>query len=93
MTFVLITTINYIFQFLSIIILIDVIASWVAMANVRLPDAVARLLEIVHSIANVILNPIRRIIPSMGGLDLSPIIALVLIQLLQGVIVRAFRGY
>jgi YggT family protein len=93
MTFVLFTVINFIFQFFTIVILIDVIASWIMVANVRLPDAIFRLLAIIHNIAGIVLNPIRRVIPSMGGLDLSPIIALIVLQLLQQMFVRLVRGY
>ncbi len=93
MTYALLVVINYIFQFFSIVILIDVIASWVMMANAKLPDVVYRVLAVVHNIAGVVLNPIRRIIPSMGGLDISPIIALILIQVVQTALVRVLRGY
>jgi YggT family protein len=92
MSYALLSGINLIFKVFTIVILIDVLASWVMMANVRLPDAVFRLLEVIHNIAGVILNPIRRVIPSMGGLDISPIIALVLLQVVQqlltGVLLR-----
>jgi YggT family protein len=93
MTFALISAINLIFQFLTIIILIDVLASWIMIGNVRLPDILFRVLEVVHNIAGVVLNPIRRIIPSMGGLDISPIIALIALQLLQSLLVKVLRGY
>ncbi len=39
-------------------------------------------------ISDVILEPFRRIIPPMGGLDFSPIIALLFLQLLQFAFVR-----
>ncbi len=93
MTFAIISAINVLFTFLTVIILIDVLASWIMVGNVRLPDALYRLLEIVHNIAGVVLNPIRRFIPSMGGLDISPIIALILLQVLQTMLVRVLRGY
>lgn len=93
MNYVIVSAINLIFQFFTIIILIDVIASWIMVANVRLPDVLFRILQVVHNIAGVVLNPIRRYIPNMGGLDISPIIALIVIQLLQSLLVRALRGY
>ncbi len=93
MNFVLIQVINLIFEFFSIIILIDVLASWVMVLNVRLPDAIFRLLEVVHNVAGVVLNPIRRVMPSMGGLDLSPFIALLLMGFIQQLLVRLIRGY
>lgn len=87
MTLVLVNTINLIVQVFSILILIEVIASWVMIANVRLPDPVLRLLQVVSSITALILNPIRRVVPSVGGLDLSPIIALLLLDVLRRLLI------
>ena len=68
------------------LILLDVIGSWVLIMRVRLPDWAYTLLQTVHRAADLFLSPIRRFIPSIGGLDISPIIALVLINLLRGLI-------
>lgn len=38
--------------------------------------------------ADIVLNPFRKIIPPMGGLDFSPIIALLFLQFVQYCIVR-----
>ncbi|MFF7706417.1 YggT family protein [Pseudomonas sp. NPDC007930] len=54
-----------------------VIVSWVA-PNSHNPAA-----ELANQICEPMLAPIRRIMPTMGGLDLSPIVAFVLIQLLS----------
>ncbi len=87
MNLVLIQAINLIVEIFSILILIEVIASWVMVANVRLPDALVRLLQTISSITSVVLNPIRRLIPSIGGLDLSPIIALLLLDVVRRLLV------
>jgi YggT family protein len=89
MTLVIVNAINLLVQVFSILILTEVIASWVMMANVRLPDAIIRLLQVVSSINGVILNPIRRVLPSMGGLDLSPIVALLLLDVLRRIVIGA----
>jgi YggT family protein len=89
MTLVIVQTINLLVQVFSILILVEVIMSWVMVANVRLPDAIIRLLQIVTSINGVILNPIRRVVPSMGGFDLSPIIALLLLDVLRRLLIGA----
>ena len=87
MNLILIQAINLIVEVMSILILIEVIASWVTVANVRLPDMVIRLLLTLSSITGVVLNPIRRFIPSLGGLDLSPIVALLLLDVLRRLLV------
>jgi len=84
---VLIQAINLIVEVMSLLILVEVIASWVMVANVRLPDTVIRLLQTISSITGVVLNPIRRFIPSIGGLDLSPIVALLLLDVLRRLLV------
>ena len=89
MTLAIVSAINLFVQIFSILILTEVIASWVLMANVRLPEAILRLLQVISSINAIILNPIRRIVPSMGGLDLSPIIALLLLDVLRRVLIGA----
>lgn len=88
-TFALVSVINTVIEIFSILILVEVIASWVMMANVRLPDILIRALQVISQITSIILNPIRRVVPSIGGLDLSPIIALLLLDVLRRVLVSA----
>lgn len=38
--------------------------------------------------SDIILSPFRRIVPAMGGIDFSPIIALLFFQFLQFAVVR-----
>ena len=59
--------------------IISVILSWVA------PGSVSPGAELVNQITEPALAPFRRFLPSMGGLDISPILAGMVIQLLQSV--------
>jgi len=70
-------------------IIAGVIASWLVAFNViNLNNPTVRqIYYILERFNNAILDPIRRIIPSFGGLDFSPIVALLGIQLLQNMIV------
>lgn len=58
----------------SFAILIRIILSWVA------PHTHNPVTAIIGAIAEPVLRPFRRVIPPLGGLDVSPIIAIVLLQ-------------
>lgn len=92
MNYGLLSLVNLIFEILSLLILVDVIGSWIVAARVQLPDALYRLLEVVHTVTSPILGPIRRLIPPLGGLDLSPIVALIGLQVLQRLLVSVMYG-
>ena len=64
----------YIFLF---VILIQVIISWIN------PNAYSPITTIMHQISEPILKPVRQLIPPAGGLDFSPLIVLVVINLLM----------
>jgi len=54
-----------------------VILSWVA------PNSPNPILKIIQEISDKLLAPIRKFIPALGGLDFSPIFALILIRQLE----------
>ena len=56
------------------VILIRIILSWVAPGNYNPVTA------LLHTLSEPILRPFRRLIPAIGGLDISPILAIVLLQ-------------
>ncbi|MBC6404059.1 MAG: YggT family protein [Hyphomonadaceae bacterium] len=63
-------------------VLISVIMSWLVAFNViNLRNPVARqIYEMCEVLTRPILNPIRRFLPGIGGLDLSPVIALLFLS-------------
>ena len=63
-------------------LIISVILSWVAQGSSN--PAV----ELVNQICEPLLAPIRRLLPSMGGLDLSPIVAFLILNLLDMLVIR-----
>ncbi len=64
---------NYVFW----AVLIRVILSWVA------PDPYNPVVRVIVQVTEPIMAPIRKMLPPMGGFDLSPLIVLLGIQLLQ----------
>ena len=67
------------------VILAAVIASWlVGFGIINSYNPIARsILRALHSLTEPIFAPVRRIIPAIGGLDLSPLIVLLLLQFLR----------
>ena len=66
-------------------IFIQVILSWI---NPGTYNPVASLL---HSLTEPVLRPCRRLLPPIGGMDLSPIIALLAIQVLKMLLLPPLR--
>ncbi|NVZ93423.1 YggT family protein [Pseudomonas sp. D6002] len=76
--------------FLKIIfwsMIISVILSWVAPGS-RSPGA-----ELMAQITEPVLAPFRRLVPNLGGLDISPIFAFIAIQLLQSWVIPRLAFY
>ena len=84
----LLMTISMILTIIWWIFLIMIIMSWLINFNVinTRNQFVASVWRIVNQITEPILRPIRRIVPPVGGLDLSPIIVFVIIFFLQSFI-------
>ncbi|ODT74309.1 YggT family protein [Devosia sp.] len=81
-------TLSIILSLVWWVFLIMIIMSWLIAFNVintrnAFVDTVWRA---VNSITEPILRPIRRLIPPMGGMDLSPIIVFIIIFFLQSFI-------
>jgi YggT family protein len=61
----------------TLVILAGVILSWTGLS----PDN--PLVRIVRALTEPVLAPIRRILPTLGGIDFSPMVLLVVISLLR----------
>ncbi len=85
MFYAILQTLSFILNIVWWVFLIMIIMSWLISFNVintrnQFVDMVWR---VVNQITEPILRPIRRVVPPMGGLDLSPIIVFVIIFFLQ----------
>ena len=68
----------------SIVLLAAVILSWIQLSPY---NPVSRL---IHTLTEPVLAPARRILPPMGGLDLSPMLVLIALQVLRSAVARGF---
>ncbi len=78
----------YLLQFFIFILIAQAIMSWLLAFNVMnyRNQAVRMIWEFLSRITEPLLRPIRRILPSFGGIDLSPLILILVIYFIQ----RAF---
>ena len=64
----------------SLVVLVAVVLSWIRL------DPRNPLATIVHGLTEPILRPIRNVLPPMGGLDLSPMVLLLGLQVLKSLL-------
>jgi len=75
------------FTLLSLAILARVLLSWVRVSPYH------PAIDFLYRITEPILAPLRRAIPPIGMVDISPIIALILLQIVQQILVAIIRGF
>ncbi len=80
--YLLINIINAILTFLTFAIIIRAVLSWIQ------PHPHNFLIRLLHKVTDPILNPLNRIIPPIAGLDITPMVAIVIIQGIQRLLPR-----
>jgi YggT family protein len=73
--------VNVLFTVLTYAILARALMSWFPVSP---GSPIVRLLD---DITEPILSPLRRIVPKLGMMDITPIVAMIGLQLLQGILV------
>jgi len=79
--------IRLLFQALYVLLIIRVLLSWVPGVAQDHP-AVA----FVFRATSPLLTPIRRVMPPVGGLDLSPLVAILLLTLVQTLVINLMES-
>ncbi len=72
--------VGIVFRLYMLIMLVYAVLSWIPSIRGRWADYVAMLVE-------PVLTPVRRVIPPLGGLDLSFIVVLIVLQLVFSYII------
>jgi len=89
---------NLLLTILTWVIIIQVILSWLLVFNVLNihSGGVRNFIVALDRLTAPLYRPIRRILPDFGGIDFSPIVILILIQvlkkLLAGVVTQYYYG-
>tara|TARA_B100001750_G_scaffold148518_1_gene118819 strand:- start:417 stop:707 length:291 start_codon:yes stop_codon:yes gene_type:complete len=79
-------------QFYIYLIIFSVIVSWLIAFNVLSSgnQKVRNLLRLLDKCTAPVFDPVRRYVPTIGGIDISPIIVIFGLMLLQNIIMRLF---
>jgi YggT family protein len=70
----------------TLVVIVDVLASWV------LPNPYHPFRLAVHRLVEPMLAPIRRLVPPVGMIDFSPMILILLVQVIEVVLVNLLSG-
>jgi YggT family protein len=74
------------------IIIASAVVTWLIafeVINVKNPQA-ANLVNLLNRLTEPVYKPLRKYIPPLGGVDITPIIVIFLIYLLKHIIIRLF---
>jgi len=83
---ILLTAIDSLFTILKFAIIARALVSWLPI------DRYHPAIQLLDSITEPILAPLRRVIPPVGMMDITPIVALILMQVIQALIQNALVG-
>lgn len=75
--------VNNIFYFYFLLIILRIFLTWIPSI-----DWEQQPIKSIREVTDMYLNIFRRFIPPVGGLDFSPIVAIIVLQILQGFIVN-----
>ncbi len=81
----LVSFVNVLFTVLTMAVFARVLLSWFPIR----PDN--PIVVLIYEITDPIIRPLRRIVPSLGMLDLTPIVAMFLLQIVQNLLVQAIQ--
>lgn len=78
-------------QILILLILVDVLVSWMVLLRVRGVSPRAPWVRAINAITDPILNPFRLLVPPnrLRGIDVSPILAILVLNVVIGFLERA----
>lgn len=70
---------------LSILVIANALISWVQ------PDPHNPIVRFLHRVTEPLMAPIRAMLPPMGGMDFSPMVAILAIQGVEWLLISALR--
>ena len=77
----------YFFQMYNLLIIIRILLSWIPSI-----DWESQPFNGVRAVTDPVLNVFRSVIPPIGGLDFSPVLAIIVLQIVEGILVNLVSG-
>ena len=77
-----------IIQILMLAIFAQVVISWLVAFGVRSP-LILTLYRAVTTINEPLMRPLRKVIPNLGMIDITPMVAIIVLAVVRAVVVRA----
>lgn len=84
--------VNLLFTLIYFTILARIITTMVVSFISDPPPVLVSITQILIQVTEPILAPIRRVLPTFGMLDFSPLVAILLLSLIQALVNRAIGG-
>ena len=86
---------SYLLSIVSLVIIIQVILSWLLAFNIlnTSSQGVRTFAVALDRITAPLYRPIRRMLPDFGGIDFSPLVVLIVIQVLQKLLSGVYNQY
>ena len=78
----LINFLGLLFDVFTMAIFLRAILSWVS------PGQTNKLTNILYQVTEPLLAPLRRVVPKVGMLDLTPLVAIILLQVIGSLLIR-----
>jgi len=86
------TIVSVLIQVYEFLLLIRVLLSWINVDPYR-PVIDHPVVDILQRITDPVLAPLRRLIPPIGGaVDISPVVALIILEILRRILVSVLVG-
>lgn len=79
---------NLISQLITLFVFAIFARSILSFFPIRYDSPLAPVVRILHQVTEPVLAPVRRVLPPMGGLDLSPLVVIIGLQILAGILIR-----
>jgi YggT family protein len=82
------SVISILAEVLFLALIIRAVLSW--LAGVAALQPIARF---INRVTDPLLEPIRRVVPPLGGIDMSPLIAMLVIWLVESLLLTVLAGH